>query len=139
MGLANIYPYFRARMKALDFKEHKDGFNRDNIPATVLDKSFHILTPNGTGGGVNQNHQDVGTSVSIMFVLKGYRDPTDAKERAMQQLEKCIKEICNVRNRTDSLFNVVFEDYRMDPVNESDDNQVLVDMSFTAQVILNMR
>lgn len=139
MGLANVYPYFRARMKAQGFKEHDDGFNRDNIPSTVIDKSFHILTSVGSGGSVNQNHQDVSSDVNVRFILKGYRKPTEAKERAMQQIENCVKEICNIRNRTASLFNIVFDGYEMDELSDSNDNIIIVDMSFTTQVILDMR
>jgi len=137
MSLTNIYPYFRTRMKLLGFTEHEDGFNRDNIPSTLNNKSFHILTPSVLGGAVNQNHQDTATSVSVQFVIKGYRYPTEAKEKAMFELEKIIKDICNISNRTATLLNVVYEGSTMDALNNQDDNQVLVDIDFTAYVVLS--
>lgn len=137
MSLSNIYPYFRSRMKGLGYEEWPDGFNRDNIPSTIRNKSFHILTPDMVGGTVNQNHQDTSTSVSISFIINGYRDPTEAKEKAMLELEKIIKDIINIRNRTATLLNVIFEGANMDALNSNDDNQVLVDMNFTAIVVLS--
>jgi len=137
MSLANIYPYFRSRMKNLDFNEWKDGFNRENIPSTKLNKIFHILTPNMAGGPVNQNHQNTETTVSIMFIIQGYNDPTEAKEKAMLEVENIVKDICNIKNRTATLLNVIFEGLTMEAMNINDDNQVLVDMDFTAFVVLS--
>lgn len=137
MSLANIYPYFRERMDSLGFEEWQDGFNRDNIPKTIRNKSYHILTPSMIGGTVNQNHQNTSTSVSIQFIINGYRYPTEAKETAILEIENIVKDICNIRNRTATLLNVVYEGATMDALNTSDDNQVLVDMDFTAFVVLS--
>lgn len=137
MKLVNIYPYFRARMKLQGFDEWTDGFNRQNIPSTIRNKSFQILTPSMTGGPVNQNHQDTSTTVSIQYILNGYRHSTEAKEKAMLLNESIIKDICNIKNRTATLLNVIFEGLDMDQLNPDDDNQVLVDLEFTAFVVLS--
>jgi len=136
MSLRNIYPYFRVRFKALGYEEWPDAFNRDNIPSTIINKSFHILTPNILGGTINQNHQNTSTTVSIQFVIKGYKEPTEAKEKAMWEIEKIVKSVCKIANRTSTLLNVVFQGAVMNPLNSTDDNQVLVDMEFTAEVVL---
>lgn len=139
MTLANIYPYFRSRMKSLGYKEHTDGFDRDNIASTVLNKSFHILTSTGSGGTINQNHQDVGVDVGLRYCVRGYRKPTEAKEDAMSQMQTILEDICKLSNRTSTLFNVVFNDFSMEQLSESNDNVVVVDLNFTAFVILGMR
>ena len=136
MSLANIYPYFRTRMKSVGYTEWQDGFNTENIPSTVINKSFHILTPGIIGGSINQNHQNTETAVQIQFVLKGYRYPTEAKEKAMFETEKIIKDICKISNRTATLLNVVFNSSTMQALNSSDDNQVLVVLDFSAFVVL---
>ncbi|MCA9313680.1 hypothetical protein KDA08_05220 [Candidatus Saccharibacteria bacterium] len=136
MSLANIYPYFRARLKSLGYTEWQDAFNRDNIPASIINKSFHILTPSILGSSINQNHQNTSTTVSIQFVIKGYRYPSEAKEKAMLETERIIKDVCKIVNRTSVLLNVIFEGSTMDALNTSDDNIVLVDMEFTAVVVL---
>ena len=100
-------------------------------------KSFHILTPSILGGPVNQNHQNTSTSVSIQYILNGYKNVTEAKEKAMLLNENIIKHICNIQNRTATLLNVVFEGLTMHQLNTDDDNQVLVDLDFTASVILS--
>jgi hypothetical protein len=138
MSLANIYPYFRARMNGLGFTEWPDGFNLENIPKTIINKSYHILTPDLAGGPSNQNHQDTDTSVTISFFEKGFRDPTEAKERAMLDIETIVKDVCNISNRTDTLLNVVFDGGTIDPINASDDNQVLIQLNFTATVVLSL-
>lgn len=139
MSLANVYPYFRARLNTLGFKEWQDGFNRENIPSTVIDGSYHILTPSASGGTINQNHQNVEVSLTVQLVFKGYRYPSDAKEKSLVECEKIIKDICSIQNRTSQLLNVVFNGFSMSALNASDDNQVLLELDFTGIVILGMR
>lgn len=139
MSLANIYPYFRARMNALEYREHEDGFSRDNIPSSLLNESYHILTSSGVGGSINQNHQDVGVNVNLMVAYKGFRHPSDAKEKALVEIDKILKEICNIKNRTSSLLNVVFDGFDMVELDVTNDNVVMVEMNFTADVVLDMR
>lgn len=139
MSLSNVYPYFRSRMKGLGYKEHDEGFDRDNIPSTVLNKSFHILSSSGSGGTINQNHQEVGVDINLRYCIRGYRKPTDAKETALKEMQTILEDICNITNRTSTLFNVVFNDFSMEQLSESNDNVVVTDLGFTAFVILAMR
>lgn len=138
MSLVNIYPYFRSRLNSLGFEEWKDGFNLNNIPKTIIDKSYHILTPDQSGGPSNQNHQDIENTVIISFFLKGFRNPTEAKERAMLDIERIVKDVCNIRNRTATLLNVVYNGSTMEAINADDDNQVLVQLDFSAFVVLSL-
>ena len=54
----------------------------------------------------------------------------------MLETERIIKDVCKIVNRTSVLLNVIFEGSTMDALNTSDDNIVLVDMEFTAVVVL---
>ena len=124
-------------MVALGFKEWKDGFNTDNIPSTIADKSFHLDTRAGVGIKLNQNDQEVNFDVNVKLFRKGFRDPASAIDQVLSDCQSIIVESCKASNRlTGNLKNVVFSGATIDPIADSNDNFVVLTMTFTAFVII---
>lgn len=139
MSASSIRPYFAARLEALGFKEWRDGFTFENIPETILDRSFHVYLETISGGPINHTHQDITGLVVVRVFFRGYRDVTLAIDESISSTEAIVKEVCKVSNRTSAgLLNVVFDGVDYEPLTSQNDNSVLTTMRFQAQVVLNV-
>jgi hypothetical protein len=136
MSLTKIRPYFRGRLEGLGYREHLDGFNIENVPQTLIDRSFHILVTSIRGGPINHTHQDTEAQVEVVLFFKGFRDVAAAIDTSIDEVEKIVKDVCKVSNRTSELLNVVFDGVDFAPLNDQNDNSVLVRMNFAAFVVL---
>jgi hypothetical protein len=125
-------------MDGLGYHEHLDGFNSDNIPETILDRAYHILVVSIAGGPINHTHQDTVSQVSLKVFIRGYRDVTEAIDSSILTLETIVKDVCKLSNRTSSVFNVVFDGCDFNPLSNSNDNSVMLDITFSVQVILGI-
>lgn len=136
MSLTVIRPYFRARLNTLGFKEWKDPFGSEQIPATLIDRAYHIEM--GTISGIQRDNLDQATvaSVSIRIYFKGFREPEKAMDAAILNTESIIQECMAVENwmptaiKGVSLDSVDFE--ALD--NELNDNVVFALVRFAARV-----
>ena len=138
MSLSNVRSYLRARLDGLGFREHDDGFPTDNIPETVIDRSYHILVNSIDGGPINHTHQDTFSNVEIRVFFRGFRNVTEAIDSSISGVETIIRDVCKVANRTSTVLNCVFENCTFEPMNSSNDNSVLVTISFNVQVVLGV-
>ena len=96
MSLTAVRTYFRARMNERSYAEHVDGFNIDNIPSTLLHKSYHLLS--GPVRPIKQNQEviELTSEITIRFFLKGYRKPSEAIDLAIAEEEALIKSSLNI-------------------------------------------
>lgn len=141
MSLTNVRGYFRTHFKTQSFKEWKDGFNRDDIPHTAINKSFHILSPTIVQTNHNQIHLELVETVECQFILKGFRYPADAIDDAHSEIEGLLKLILGHENRTKSVSgikNVVLENIDIEAYNEDNDNMVRATMRFSVLVIIDV-
>ena len=136
MSLEKIRPFFRERLSDLGFLEHEDVFNRENIPKTIIDKSFHILIDSISGGSINHTHQDITAGVTISLYFKGFRDVGQTLDASILDVERIIKQVCNVKARTSELLNVVFNSADFSAINIENDNSIIAEMSFDAQIVM---
>lgn len=139
MSLTAIKPWFRERLETLDFEEHVDGFNTDNLGEIDLDRAFHIRPITVTGGAINHTDQRTETDVEVKVFFKGGVNADEAIDEAIIGVEQIVKECCNIKNRTsDGLLNVIFQRAEIEPRSLDNDNSVLVTFDFTVQVLLGV-
>lgn len=139
MSLNKCLPYFRARCKAIGLKEWTDGFNIQNIPSNILDKSFHITHGTMTGLKQNQQDQEINFPIQVRIFTKGYREPSLAIDSAIQLTENLIIECLKPTNRltqSSGIKNMVFENANYEPIDGSNDNAVVATINFRAFVLL---
>lgn len=136
-------PYFNAILETLEYREWPDAFATDNIPDTVLDKSFHVGI--GPIAGTKQNHLDQETEMQVVLrtYFKGYRNPQEALDTAIAETETVVKEAIKVsdvggRLSTAGILNVVFNEAAFDPIDASNDNAVVVTSSYTVRIIVGV-
>jgi len=138
MSLVDVRKYFRDRMDTLGFKEWPDGFDFDNIPETIIDKAYHITTGSITQNSQNQTVVDLSYPITIRLFLKGFRNPAIAIDESIFEGEKIILECVNAVNaNTLSIKNVMFLNMEPQPLDVSNDNIVVLLLSFEARVLLN--
>ena len=139
MSLTAIKPWFRERLESLDFEEHLDGFNSDNIGDIDLDRVFHVRPLTINGGPINHTDQKTESEVELKVFFKGGRDASEAIDNAVLSVEEIVKECCNIKNRTSNgLLNVVFERAEIEPRSIDNDNSVLVKFDFTVTVLIGV-
>jgi len=138
MSLENVRTYFRSRLDGLGYSEWKDGFAFDNIPETVLDRSYHVFIESISGGPINHTHQDTESEVVVRLFYRGYRMASEAIDDSISGVEAIIADVCKVANRTATLLNVIFDTADFNPLNAENDNSVFVEMRFSARVILGI-
>jgi hypothetical protein len=133
--------YFRHRANSIGLKEWKDGFNFDNIPANILDKSYHIESGPVVGIKLNMNDQELNAQVNVRVFQKGFRDPASAIDSCLQLSENFIKECVVPKNRltgSNGIKNVVFENLSIEQIAATNDNAVIANMQFRVFVILDL-
>lgn len=127
-------------MNALNHKEHKDGFNFDNIPETIFNRAYHIESGPMPGNDQNQTALDANADVTIRLFLKGFRDPAAAIDSGISFGQAALCDIIDPKNAngvTVGIKNVDFNNMLVTPAAVSNDNSVVVEMDFTVRVFLN--
>lgn len=138
-SLSAIKPWFRNRLESLDFEEHVDGFDTDNIGEIDIDRVYHVRPLTVTGGPINHTDQRTETDVELKVFFKGGTNADSAIDDAIIEVEQIVKECCNVKNRTsDGLLNVIFQRAEIEPRSVDNNNSVLVTFDFTVQVLLGV-
>lgn len=132
-ALRDIRPYFRTHMDALGFREHKDAFNYENIPNTIINKSYHIDTPTGGRRGSYTNaSQPIEHDCVIRVFIKGFRYPALAVDEAMGYYDQILATALSPQNRLNAgIKNVFLNNVSIRPYEASNDNIVLLEITFT--------
>jgi hypothetical protein len=137
-GFTEVRSYFRSNLTALGFKEWTDAFNVDNIPSTLIDKMFHIETPSGSRQDVyDMQTQDAEMDVVIRIVRKGYRNPASAVDTIISDLDTVLTRVLAPTRRIgDNIKNVVYSSHKIEPISDTNDNAVMLEINFICFIIL---
>lgn len=139
MALTDVRSYFRTRMNALSFKEWPDGFNFENIPKNIINKTFHIQSDTITPDATNMTTYDFSSPVILRLFIKGFRDPAQAIDDAIGFYEEILCEVLDPANRLGTLIqNISPGPTSILPLSDNNDNAVILEMEFTARVFLNV-
>lgn len=122
------------------FEEWKDAFNIENIPSSRLNKSFHTNLSRVTKRTLEQNMLQMTSSVEVTWFIKGFKYPKDAKTEAYKLIEKLYIKLLNVVVRTTSgVTNIIPVDTTIEAINVTNDNIVIVKMSFDVLTYLDLQ
>lgn len=131
MSIKNIRPYFNEKLKTLSYREHRDGFNVDNIASTVLDKAYHVFVNPVTVESTSSNGQELTATVTLQLVYKGNRDMTSGLERAEELSQQVLFSLMALsRLNQTGIKNVLFEQMSFEPYATSNDNVIRCTMTF---------
>jgi hypothetical protein len=138
MSFVNVLPYFRARLDSLNLNEWDDGFAVDNIPATIIDRAYHLRVGLIDSQPANQQTHAFQVPVEVRVFLKGYQDPKSAINDAMSLSENIHAEVLKLANRvgrTDGILDVKPLTTAIDPLADSNDNDVIVTLTYNVNLI----
>ncbi len=136
MSLSAVRQYFRDRMDSLDYEEWEDGFNTENIPQTISEGTYHIETGIITADRANQLTHRFTYPVTIRLFLQGFNDPAATIDRAILASEEILATVLSPVNRLGASINDIFPGtISVVPRDETNDNDIILEMEFNADII----
>lgn len=140
MSLTLVRPYFRTRLDSLGYNEWTDGFDFENIPETILDGAYHLEIGTLSSIGVEHTMIDMEYPLTVRLYLKGFRDPASAIDESISQGEAIVCDITKIVNANQQgIKGVEFSTMQPIPKSDNNDNIILLEMEFTARVIIDRR
>ena len=141
MSLSKVRTYFRNQFTATDskFKEWDDAFNSANIPSNIIDKAYHI-TYSVPSSDPFSTHLTDNVEVSVSVFFKGYKKPTDTLDMAMDLCNEfrlncvSISNIESFKSTDDNPIYGVISNSITPTFVETNDNRIVVELSFTVSV-----
>lgn len=138
MNLSIARTTIRSVMEDLGFEEWTDAFNIENIPETLLDKSFHILSPSASGVKLNMHDQVIDFEHHLTIFRRGFQNPAEAEDSIIEDCEDILCSILSPENRLVDKLNIKFEGFTIDPLNIENDNSVKATIILIVQVTLGV-
>lgn len=137
-GFVEVRSYFRLNLIALGFQEWKDVFNVDNIPSTKLEKSFHLGPVTGSRrDAYDPNSQDVEAEIVVRIVRKGYKNPADAVDQCLVDLDSVLSRVlAPTRRFGPNVKNVYYGSHTIDELATTNDNVAVLEITFNCLIIL---
>lgn len=140
MSFALVHPYFQSAMSAVDseFKEWEDAFSIDNIPASIIDRSWHFRFFAGSYTGSAHTCLGFNVPVQISLVIKGYRNPKEAIDTAAQYADAIVQEVCKPSRRLNQvkIKNVLPSTVSIRELGQSNDNVVVLEIQFVCSIFI---
>ena len=134
--------YFKKYLTGNGYKEHKDGFNSENIARTNLNNSFFIsYSVQNVANGITVEDN---INVVVQLFHKGFKTPQDAIDEAMEKANGLRLNVCsfenvetfNVEQGNDStILGVDFVSQTPEPLNASNDNSIIIEMIFNVRFL----
>lgn len=134
--------YIKAIIKETDptssrkFKEHKDGFNRDNIPSTLLDRSYFIFLSNTDNIVTNNCIVDDVVRARIELFFKGYRDIQSALDDGIDIGHELKLRLSNPAKFSGNIKDVEVFSVIPEPVGDND-NAIIVVLECNLRMIFS--
>jgi len=136
MSLSSVRQYFRDRLDPLGFEEHTDGFNFDNVAQTISEGVYILEVGNIDGSRANQLTHEFIYPLTIRIIFFGANDPRSTIDRAILASEDILASVLSPANRLGIEIKDVFPGtITVEPRSESNDNDVILVMSFNADII----
>ena len=139
--ISGVKTYVRARLLSLGFTEWTDGFNFSNIPKTKLESSYHVELGVSTGTAVNQDNQHIETPFAIRLFKAPTLRPKALIDSGIIVADTVIADLIKAENRLTQteIKNVWFNNMAIEPLDDSNDNGLIIKIDFTALVIIGTR
>ncbi len=139
MSLTAVRSHFREKLNSLKLREWTDGFDVENIPSTLFDRAYHIGAPSGNNVLLNQGALTITGTFEVKLFLKGFRNNALAIDQAIEAAENAIKE-CSLAatNAKGNLKKITPGQLTIEPYAATNDNAVIVNITFEAMVVLQI-
>lgn len=136
MSLSLLIPYVRNKLQGLGYTEHTDEFDGDNIPATVMDKTFK-LNPGSLSAQRASSKDYLWTyPLEIEIFFRGYNYPSAAVDGAFVEVEKIMDEVFDIADRysQSGIRDIYPTGVSFEPFSSDNDSIVRVKIDMSAQI-----
>lgn len=141
MSMTACKAYFRTQANAIGLKEWRDGFSFSNIPANIIDKSYHLEFGPCVGVKLNQNDQEINVQITVRIFVKGFRDPASGIDTAVALTEDLLEQALAPATRltqTTGIKQVTYESSNIEPPIGDNDNLIIASVQFRVLTILGL-
>ena len=138
MSLFGVRSLFRERLEGLGFEEHDQPFQPNQIGETVVDGSFHLSTGTITTGPANQRSHSFSFPINVKVYKRGFVDLLEAYDDIHQTADAVLADLLSptVRLGSPGILDIVPDSIEIQPIDETNDNIMYVELSFTAKLEL---
>lgn len=136
MSISLIKPYFTQQLNALGLTEWTDAFGEDNLPSTVVDRSYHQRVVTVSGTSINQETLEYLVNHELKIYFKSFNDTDLGVDNALIESESVIVKCCNLPEySTAGLKGVFLDSMDVSPFdNEVNDNLMVATIQFSVRV-----
>lgn len=136
MSVAAIKPYFSSKLKAQGYEEWTDGFGDDNIPSTIIDRSFHQRFVSAEGVTTSQETFEMRVSQTVKVFFKGFNSPAIAIDEAIVASQGLIVSILQIADyKTAGISGLFFDSFTVEPFDAiENDNLIVAELNFSVIV-----
>ena len=138
MALAGVLNALNSRMRTTGYTEWKDAFPIDNIPSTILDRSFHIEIGSITSSAAHQSSHVFRMPLTVRVLRRGFKDPGPQRESCMRDADAILSALLAPSFRlqiVDDVKDLVPLGIDLDPISSSNDNDFILSLRFEALII----
>lgn len=141
MSFVDLRTYFESAMGQVDpdFREWEDAFNIENIPSSILDKSWHIqFGPFSYNAGGAHTCLSFSCPVVLNVFFKGYRNPKEAIDTALVFADAIVRECTKpvLRLNQPRIKNVLPSLGSVRELATTNDNAAVLELQFTCEVLV---
>ena len=147
MSFSSIRTYMRTVMSTVDsdHKEWTDGFNIENIPETIINKSWHLKFNPTSPQTINQNCFKIDYPITLnVFLLAGLEvsagiDSANVLGQSIYQ--ECLKHSSRLGITGTSIakvINIIPGSMSINEYSSDNDNTIRLQIDFTFQIYLEL-
>lgn len=136
MSISVVKPFISAQVNSLGFEEWEDAFGENNIPSTIIDRSYHQAVVSVLGSGINQETVEYTVVHSTKLFFKAFNQTDVSVDNAIGEAEEVLKKFLSVPDYTSAGLKGVFLDsIDIAPFdNEENDNIIVVTITLNIKV-----
>ena len=136
MSITAIKPYLSSKLKEFGLTEWEDGFGDDNIPSTILDRSFHQRFISASGVSTSQETFEMLIIHSVKIYFKGFNSPAMAIDEALLACQTIIADLLNYSDfMSAGLKGLSLDSFTVEPMDATvNDNIVMAEIVFNIRV-----
>lgn len=138
MALAGVLPAIANEIRGAGFVEWKDAFPIDNIPSTIIDRSFHVEMGTVSSTAANQRSHVFRMPITVQVLRRGFRDAHAAREGCMIDSDLILAALLSESFRfsiVDDVKNLSPLSIDLSPISSSNDNDFILTLRFEALIV----
>lgn len=138
MILSQVRTTIRDRMIGLGYEEWT-GFSDENLPETILDRTFHASVSGGSGSNLAMHVLKLPSDVKITLWRKGFNSPVEAQDAALSSIQEILCDLLNPAVRTTPSYRRIdLSSFELEPIAGDNESVCKAIVNLTVETILEV-